>query len=68
MKNHPRRTTRAPLFPGDDFEKDTQFVFNLETQKLYRELKNEIKNLKIENKINEQISKLLERRLTELGK
>jgi hypothetical protein len=67
MKNHLRRATGEKLQSIDDFEKYAQFQFDHETQKLHRELRDEIKKMKLENEINEQISKILERRLSELN-
>ena len=70
MKKHLRRTATGnhSLLEDDDNEKYAQFEFNVETQRIHRELRNELKNLRLEYEINEQISKFLERRLSELDK
>ena len=57
MKSHQRRAAQV--------NENNIDMFNWEVQKVHRELKNELERLKLEKKINQHISKILERRLTE---
>ena len=70
MNKHLRRAAFGshPSLEDDDNEKYAQFEFDLETQRIHRELRNELKNIRLEHEINEQISRFLERRLSELDK
>ncbi len=59
----------TPVSPEDSNEanvENTQFEFDAATQRAYRELKSELERLKIENKINAQINKVLSERLSKL--
>lgn len=69
MKKQQRRAAGETGFAreSDDSEKYAQFVFDMETQRIHRELRSELKNLRIEYEINEQISRFLERRLSEIN-
>jgi hypothetical protein len=47
---------------------DDRPMFNVEVHQIHRELKNDLEQLKLENKINQHITKLLELRLMKLKK
>lgn len=64
--NHLRRASVINKPQDDDLEHVTQFTFDEEIQRLHDELKNEIQQLKLEQQINQHISRILERRFVEL--
>ena len=58
---------RTPGINKNKFPKSyEQNVFKQEVQKAHNELKNEIERLKLESRINQHISTILERRLTKI--
>ncbi|MBN2008628.1 hypothetical protein JW960_04690 [candidate division KSB1 bacterium] len=66
MKEQQRATTPVSPINEEANVELTQFEFDAATQRAYRELKNELERLKIENKINAQINKMLSERLSKL--
>lgn len=66
MKSHHRNASDVLIQNEEDVMERTQFEFDNETQRVYRELKSELKRLKLETKINEQINRMLSERLSKL--
>jgi hypothetical protein len=68
MNEHERTAPTVSKSDNDEAHVElTQFEFDAATQRAYRDLKSELERLKIENKINAQINRMLSERLSKLN-
>ncbi len=68
MEKHERSAATVTSGRGNEVNVELpQFEFDAATLRAYRELKNELERLKLENRINAQINKMLSERLSKLN-